>query len=101
MAEPMIHLQIMSIAVSLLPPDHIDHQSFAVSVQWRGNDRWSVMHHGHALGADGLAAHRFDYDTAMRLAVEHAPRVVVNGRTAADVAARIRVLATGEDSTVG
>jgi hypothetical protein len=34
-----------------------------------------------------LAAHRFDYDTALRLAVEQAPTLTYRGRSVADVLA--------------
>jgi hypothetical protein len=38
----------------------------------------------HGRSAAWLAAHRFDLDTALRLAQAAAPTVTVNGRTAAD-----------------
>lgn len=37
---------------------------------------------------DWLAAHRFDLDTALKLAREAAPHVTVNGRTVADALTR-------------
>jgi hypothetical protein len=80
----------------MLPPDHREHGHFEVTVEWRGDGRWAVMHMGYCLGLDGdweyesipserrdewLATHRFDLDTALRLAREAAPEVTVNGWT--------------------
>lgn len=82
--------------VSLLPEDHIDYRPFVVTVEERGG-QWAVVHGDRCLGADGawvrgvkphgrgdawLATHRFDLDTALRLAREAAPYVDVNGTTA-------------------
>jgi hypothetical protein len=88
--------QVTEYRVSAAPLDGHDAYHFAVTVEWRGNDRWAVMWHGDCLGADGewefeprpssreddwLAAHRFDLPTALRLAREAAPKVTVNGAT--------------------
>ncbi|MFL5913137.1 MAG: hypothetical protein ACJ768_21535 [Gaiellaceae bacterium] len=96
-------------AVNLLP-DSIGFyaQLFEIIVECRGDDRWAVLRQGQCLGSDGawahelrpsereddwLDAHRFDLDTALRLAKEAAPQVTVKGRPAAEVLARL--LATG------
>ena len=91
--------------VSLLPEDNINAHTWMVAVEYRGRGRWAVLHHGYCLGTDGewsyesmpsgredewLAMHRFDLDTALRLAKEHAPKLTINGMTAADVLARTR-----------
>ncbi len=83
-------------SVSMLPIDHREHGHFEITVEWRGDGRWAVMHMGYCLGTDGdweyesipserrdewLATHRFDLDTALRLAKEAAPKVTVNGWT--------------------
>jgi hypothetical protein len=85
--------------VNCLAEDGIDSHVFAITVEYRGRDLWAVKRHGENLGADGtwdyestpsnredewLATHRFDLDTALRLAKEAAPRVTVNGFTVAD-----------------
>lgn len=92
-------------AVSCLPPDSIDSAVFTIKVEWRGpsQNRYAVTRMGYCLGSDGewdhepipssrtdewLASHRFDLDTALRLATEHAPKIVVNGHTVADVLTR-------------
>jgi hypothetical protein len=77
--------------------------TWSLTVAWRGQNRWSVMRFSECLGADGewdweagpssreddwLAAHRFDLDTALRLAAEHAPKVTVNGITALEILAK-------------
>ncbi|MEU5608415.1 hypothetical protein AB0H03_06605 [Streptomyces sparsogenes] len=89
--------------VSVLPENNINYPVYAIAVEYRGGSRWAVVRHGSCLGADGtwefgvkpydrddawLNAHRFDLETALRLAEETAPDVVVNGVRAADVAAR-------------
>jgi hypothetical protein len=84
-------------------------QQFDITVEQRGvKDRWAVLRHDQVLGTDGawsdqlspserddnwLDAHRFDLDTALRLAKEAAPHVTVKGRTAAEVLTRL--IATG------
>lgn len=89
--------------VCAVPEDDINHSVYAITVAYRGRGRWAVTRHRWCLGADGewdfemrpseredawLDAHRFDLDTALRLAHEAAPAVEANGITAADVAAR-------------
>ncbi|WP_431980041.1 hypothetical protein [Streptomyces qinglanensis] len=85
--------------VSCLPGDDTDRHLFSIQVEYRGRDRWAVVRHGQCLTADGfwdwehvpsertdewLAAHRFDVDTALRLAREAAPLITVNGFTVSD-----------------
>jgi len=84
--------------VSLLPEDDVNFKFYVLTVEYR-QGRWAVTNGDSCLGMDGtwadgvkpygrgaewLAAHRFDLDTALRLAQEAAPHVAVNGRTAAD-----------------
>lgn len=90
--------------VSLLPEDDVNYRSFRVLVEERDGYGWTV-HDGHAcLSAAGvwdgvgisvygndeawIVAHRFDRETALRLAREAAPGVTVNGVTAAEVLRR-------------
>ena len=85
--------------VSILPEGDINRHVFNIDVEYRGEGRWAVTRHGMCLGADGewaqgikeydrgdawLNAHRFDLGTALRLARDAAPHVVVNGHTALD-----------------
>lgn len=89
--------------VSILPEDDINRDVFAIQVEYRGGGRWAVTRLSSCLGDDGtwdfgikaydrgddwLDAHRFDLDTALKLAKEAAPHVTVNGHTAADAYAR-------------
>lgn len=90
-------------SVNCLDGEHLDNHLFEVRVQYRGAGRYAVIRSGDlCLGADGtwdhgvkeydrgddwLNAHRFDLDTALRLAKEHAPLVTVNGHTVADAIA--------------
>lgn len=88
--------------VSALPEAHDDHLLYALKVAYRGKGRWAVTRLGRCLGADGQwdweptpserteewrNTHRFDLETALRLAQEAAPKVVVNSRTVEQVLA--------------
>ena len=91
-------------SISCIPEDDINATVFQVRVQYRGANRYAVIRGGDmCLGADGtwdfgvkeydrgdawLDAHRFDLDTALRLAKEQARLVTVNGRTVSDCLAR-------------
>jgi hypothetical protein len=90
--------------VSLLPEGNINRRHFTLYVEWRGGDTWAVTTGFHeCLGSDGawsyeslpsertdewIAAHRFDLETALKLAQKAAPGVTVNGWTAAQAYAR-------------
>lgn len=92
--------------VSGLPDGHRLRHHFVIRVEHRGRGTWAVVQQGEpapCLSSDGewdwemrpsertdewIATHRFDLDAALRLAEEHADRLTVNGRTAADVLAR-------------
>jgi hypothetical protein len=88
--------------VTCLPEDDINAPHFALEVAYRGSGLWAVTRHGACLSADGswdwepspsnreddwLERHRFDLDTALRLAREAAPRITVNGHTVTDALA--------------
>ncbi|MEU5741998.1 hypothetical protein ABZ784_28900 [Streptomyces tendae] len=97
--EPIV--QAVEYTVNCLPDDNINAFVYQIRVQYRGADRYAVIRGGdQCLGADGtwdygvkeydrgddwLNAHRFDLDTALRLAKEQARLVTVNGRTVTDV----------------
>lgn len=82
----------------------MDASMWVVAVEDRGMGRWAVVRGvRQCLGADGewdyepspsnreddwLDAHRFDLETALRLAREQAPKVRINGMTALDILAR-------------
>ena len=98
--EPAV--QAVEYTVNCVPEDDLDSHVFEIRVQYRGNGRYAVIRMGSCLGADGtwdqgvkeydrgeawLDAHRFDLDTALRLAKEQAPLVTVNGYTIADAIA--------------
>lgn len=99
----VVHVDVTRVSVSVLALDHRERRHFEITVEWRGDDRWAVMHFGFALGRDGeweyeprpssreddwLESHRFGYDEALKLAKAAAPGLTVNGFRAADVAAR-------------
>jgi hypothetical protein len=92
----VIEPRVTEYTVCGLPEDDINASHFALTVAYRSAGRWAVLRHGFCLGTDGewdyesipseradewRATHRFDEDTALRLAVEHAPNVTVNGWT--------------------
>lgn len=84
--------------------DYGNYTSFTIRVEkTHHTETWAVRRMGRCLGRDGtwdweplpssreddwLATHRFDLETALRLAKAAAPRVVVNGMTVADMLAR-------------
>ncbi len=97
----IVHTAASRYTVSVLPADHDAARHFTITVEHRGRDRWAVCHLGRCLSAGGgwsdeprpsdatdewLDGHRFDLDTALRLAEQAAPGLVCNGRTAAEVA---------------
>jgi len=109
-----VHTRATTYFVSCLPDDPVDGNSWEIAVEFRGGvtidgeprplDRqWAVIFRGFLFlsrsGAwdldpgdkdgrnDWLAAHRFNLDTALRVAAEQAPMVKVSGMTAADVLA--------------
>ncbi|HEY9413313.1 MAG TPA: hypothetical protein VIQ30_01015 [Pseudonocardia sp.] len=97
-----IEPRITEYTVCALPEDDINSGSYAITVAYRGRGLWAVLRHRMCLGTDGewdyesipseredewLATHRFDVHTALRLALEAAPKVTVNGWTVADALA--------------
>lgn len=89
--------------VSALPEDHPDSDMFEIAVEYRGDGLWGVRHLGYSLSATGqwspgpstddgreawFAAHRFTKEAALAAAHDAAPKLTVNGFTAAQVLAR-------------
>ena len=105
MAEHLLpepRVQVTAYTVNCLPEDTLDGHVFGINVEYRGRGRWAIVRLGRCLSADGewdyemrpseredewLATHRFDEETALKLAREAAPHVRVNGRTVADALA--------------
>lgn len=110
-----VHIRATVYTVNCLPDDPIDGDLFAITVEFRGghawgeprplDQQWAVLLRGHwNLGHDGkwslkpgsdddgydewVIAHRFDLETALKVAAEQAPKVVINGLTPVDVLAR-------------
>lgn len=102
MPEPIaVTVQPTVYTVSCLPEDDIHYRFFQLTVE-RDQYGWSVNdgHSYRCLNADGtwdhrgasaekasvfwVEAHRFDLDTALRLARKAAPHVTFNGRTVAE-----------------
>ena len=105
--------QAVRYEYSCLPAGHADRSAFTLVVQQRSDGRWSIIDaagflvlsdvgqweyeapRGQTPAAllpvrrddDWLARHRFDLATAEALAIKHAPRIRVNGQSAADVLA--------------
>lgn len=91
--------------VSCLPEGHDDRLTYTVRVQYRGDGLYAVLRGLRQYGTDGtweyepdhdedspaehewLAAHRFDHDTALRLARELAPTLTYCGHSVADALA--------------
>lgn len=107
------YVRATQYSIGCLPDDPLDGSSWDLHVEFTGAHRfgeprpadqqWAVRMRGHwCLSRDGkwdmesipsertdewLAEHRFDLETALRLAKEHAPHVTVNGLTAAGLLA--------------
>lgn len=79
-----------------LPESNVNYTAYSVLVEYRGEGLWAVLRSRWCLGVDGewdyepgpssreddwLETHRFDLETALRLAREAAPEVTVNGYT--------------------
>lgn len=92
--------------VSCLPIGHDERWEYTINVRHQQDGLYTVQHGQKLYGTDGtwerepgwpetgidegtvwLAAHRFDHDTALRLARELAPRLTYRGRTVADALA--------------
>lgn len=100
---PPPEVRTTAYAVSCFPADDRNGYHFTLKVEYRGRGLWGVFDGPYCLGTDGdfdyepspssrddewLSTHRFDLDTALALAKEHAPLMEVNGHTVADVLAR-------------
>lgn len=101
--EPTV--QPTRYVVSLFPPDDHNGACYNLAVEYRGRGLWAVVRFKQCLNARGqwswesipseredewLAEHRFDLDTALKLAKEAAPHITVNGYTVADALAMSR-----------
>ena len=101
MAEPTT--RVTHYAVSCLPEDHDAAFAMTITVEYRGRGLWAVTRRGEALSTDGefdyepspsnreddwLETHRFDLETALKLAQEAAPKLRVNNYTVEDLLAR-------------
>jgi hypothetical protein len=94
---PEPEVRAISYVVTAAPDwSHPDRSLWDIEVHERGGGKWGVYNRTRCLGSDGewswesipserrdewLAEHRFDLDTALRLAKEQAPHVTVNGLT--------------------
>ena len=103
--SPVPLVRATRFEVSLLPEDDEDYLLYVLTIEACGGDRWGVVRHQKCLGVDGewsrkpalseredewISSHRFDQETALRLAQEAAPQVTVNGTTAVEALRRIR-----------
>jgi len=82
--------------ICALPEENVNYWHYAIKVAYRGDGLWAVCHGGFCLSRDGewdyeplpssreddwLAAHRFEVQTALRLAEAQAPLMTYNGIT--------------------
>jgi hypothetical protein len=83
--------------ICALPEDHPGWRHFVITVEFRGGGTWAVCHQRDNLSTtcdwdfedsassrddEWLARHRFDLDTALRLAEEQAPLMTCVGISA-------------------
>lgn len=110
MGERKPEVRVTQYTVSVLPEDSINRPGWEITVEYRGRDRWAVMHGGTCLSRDGvadmgigagmavdyepipserdekwLARYRFTEQEALERAVEWAKVIRVNGKTAAEI----------------
>lgn len=109
-----VHTRATTYTVTCLPDDPRSGGAWDIGVEFRGawkwldprpaTEQWAVVLRGHwHLSRDGrwdlgpgdvddrdawIVAHRFDLETALKVAADQAPEVVVNGETPAEVLAR-------------
>lgn len=106
-----IYQRVTRYEVSVFPDEMLadefsamDADTWSVVVECRGFGRWAVTRSvRRCLSADGewdyepspsnreddwLETHRFDLETALRLAAEQAPHITINGLTALDILAK-------------
>jgi hypothetical protein len=101
---PEAEVKATNYTVSCVPEGDINRSGFTLNVAHRGNDTWAVIDTPYCLSTEGtweyehipsertdewIASHRFDLETALRLANEHARLMTVNGHTVSD-ALRLR-----------
>lgn len=99
--QPEVFVRPTRYEVSALPEDHLFGHLLTVDVEYRGDGLWAVTlpRVRAVLSVEGewsyeiaasertdewLAAHRFDADTALRLAREKALTLTARGKTAAE-----------------
>jgi hypothetical protein len=110
--EPTV--QPTGYVVSCLPEGHDDRWTFTVQVRYAGHGLFAIKHGIRQYGTDGtwsyepdfdeddaaedawLKEHRFDHDTALRLARELAPTLTYRGQSVADVLAAAAAVVGGE-----
>jgi hypothetical protein len=103
MSTPDPIITIMKYEVSCFPEGDTGRHYFSVEVEYRSPGLYAVTRHGKCLSRTGdwsyefrpseredewLANHRFDLDTALRLAKEAAPLLKVNGMTLTEALTR-------------
>lgn len=89
-----VHVQPARYEVCALPPDFKAWRLFVLNVEYRGDGRWAVCHHGMAYSGDDKAqltgagpTPTFTLDEALELAKRLAPTIRVNRFTVADALA--------------
>lgn len=109
-----VHTRATTYTVTCLPDDPYDGDAWAITVQFMGAHRWgdprpadqqwavllrshwNLSHEGKwdlrpSSDSDGfddwIVAHRFDLETALKVAAEQAPHVKVNGCTPVELLA--------------
>lgn len=98
-----MNVRVTQYVVNAYPDDgDVNATAFEVTVDYRGRERWAVRHGGRCLSRrdddwdwesipseraeDWLQDHRFSLGEALSAAKRVAPRIRVNGKTAAEVA---------------
>lgn len=93
-----VTIRISEIVVSVLPDTHELFDLYAIKVAWHGDDQYAVARLRQCLNRDGqwgfeprersdewIAANRYPYADALRIARRAAVELAIRGRTAAQV----------------
>lgn len=116
MTSSEVDVLVTEYEVSILPRDDINRSAWSLNVAYRGHGLYAVIAHRCCLSSSGswdyeaipseredewIAEHRFPLEEALRLAAEHAPNVVCNGKTAVELQEWLREHRAAAGSQVG
>lgn len=109
--NPQIYSRSTKYEISIFPYESVNRRHFTISVEYRGDDKWAVMHFSDCLSTDGtwdyemqpsarggewLDKNRHTLPEALRLAYDWAPRIGLGDLSAVQALAKEESRAKGE-----